>query len=114
MQIFHILNHFFYPIFPSMEGKSKDDDIYYLNYLPKEKVKEIALEIAQAGIHGIDPNKDGYKLAHVTGKKFSGSQFLAWYYVSWSMAMPDAVDMLGLPYGKEYELAQKMGESDVL
>ena len=82
--------------------------IGYLQSLPIEKVKEIALEIAQAGIHGIDPKKEGYKLAHVSNKRFNGNQFLSWYYVSWAMAMPDALGMLGLNFGKEYGMAKKM------
>lgn len=81
----------------------------YLKDLSKEKVKEIALEIAQAGIHGIDPNQDGYKLANVPGKKFSGNQLLAWCYVSWAMAIPEMLKELKLPFEKEYEVAIKFG-----
>ena len=47
MQIVHILNHFFYTIFPSMEGKSKDDlihalEVYYSYgpYKPKVTVND--------------------------------------------------------------------------
>jgi Tfp pilus assembly protein PilF len=80
----------------------------YLQDLSKEKLKEIALEIAQAGIHGIDPNQDGYKLASVPGKKFSGSQLLAWCYVSWSMAIPEMVASLQIPFDREYKVAKGM------
>jgi hypothetical protein len=46
-----------------------------LKDLSKEKVKEIALEIAQAGIHGIDPNQRWiYSSLILPGKKFGGSQ----------------------------------------
>ena len=84
--------------------------ISYLKGLSEEKVKDIAVEIAQAGIHGIDPNKDGYKLAQVSNKRFNGNQFLSWYYVSWAMGMPDAVGMLGLPFEKEYDMAKGMSK----
>jgi tetratricopeptide (TPR) repeat protein len=80
----------------------------YLKDLSKEKIKEVALEIAQAGIHGIDPNQDGYKVANLPGKKFSGSQLLAWCYVSWAMAIPEMVASLQLPYDREYEVAKGM------
>ena len=85
--------------------------ISYLKDLSKDKVKEIALEIAQAGIHGIDPDKDGYRLANVSGKKFGGSQLLAWCYVSWAMAMPGMVASLQLPYDMEYEMAKGMSKT---
>ncbi len=85
--------------------------IGYLQSLPIEKVKEIALEIAQTGAHGIDPNKDGYKLAHVPGKKFGGSQLLSWCYVSWAMGMPEMLASLQLPFDNEYEMAKKITKS---
>jgi len=91
-----------------MKGKSKDGAIYCLNYLPKGKVKEIALEIAQAGIHGTDSNKDGYKLAHVPGKVFSGYHIMAYYYVSWAITMPEVVGSLGLEFDREYKIAKGM------
>lgn len=79
-----------------------------LKALPPGKVKEIAKEIAMQGIHGYSIDGTLYRLAHVPGKKFTGYEILAWYYVSWSMAMPDAVGMLGLNYGKEYEIAKEL------
>lgn len=79
-----------------------------LNALPIEKVKEIATEIAMQGIHGYSVDGTVYRLANVPGKTFTGYEILAWYYVSWSMAMPDAVGMLGIDFGKEYEIAKGM------
>ena len=82
--------------------------INQLKSLPIEKVKEIATEIAMQGIHGYSIDGTVYRLASVSGKKFTGYEILSWYYVSWSMAMPDAVGMLGLDFVKEYEIATKM------
>jgi hypothetical protein len=57
---------------------------------------------------GIDPNKKDYIIASITGKRFSGNQVLAYYYTSWSLAMPEQVQHLGLDFTKEYEMAKKL------
>jgi len=49
-----------------------------------------------------------YSIGGIPGKQFSGYQILAWYYISWSIAMPDMVGQLGLNYEKEYEMAKQM------
>jgi hypothetical protein len=36
----------------------------------------------------------------------SGYQLLAWYYVSWALAIPTEVNNLGLDYSKEFEMAK--------
>jgi hypothetical protein len=33
---------------------------------------------------------------------------LAYYYVSWALAMPEQVQHLGLDFTKEYEIAKKL------
>ena len=77
----------------------------YFKDLPAEKVKAIALEIAMLGTDGISPARDDYKLDAFPGKIFSGYQILAWYYVSFKLALPEMVDQLGLNYEKEYKMA---------
>jgi hypothetical protein len=78
MQIIHKLNDFFFILF---------------RFLTKIKVA--------------NPNKKEYIISNIVGKRFSGNQVLAYYYVSWAMAMPDLVQHLGLDFKKEYEMAKK-------
>ena len=77
-----------------------------------EKTKAIALEIAMLGTDGIRPGRDDYKLNAFPNKIFSGYQMLAWYYVSFKLALPDIVDQLGLNYEKEYEMADKLNTAN--
>jgi hypothetical protein len=82
---------------------------YALKNLPPAKVKEIALEIAMVGTQGINPaTGNNYKLSNIPNKDFSGYHLLAYYYVSWMLAIPEMVDKLNLPYTKEYEMAQTL------
>jgi hypothetical protein len=77
--------------------------------LSPSKVKEIALEIAMLGTHGINPAAgNNYKLSAFPNKDFSGYHLLAYYYVSWSQAIPEMVAQLNLPYAKEYEMAKTL------
>jgi hypothetical protein len=71
-------------------------------------IKQAAFELAMLGTQGIDPNKKDYIISSINNKRFSGNQVLAFYYVSWAMAMPEQVQHLGLDFGKEYELAKKI------
>lgn len=73
-----------------------------------EHVKKIAFEIAMLGTEGIRPEKDGYKVRSIPNKTFKGLQMLAYYYVSWSVAMPEMVSQLEMPYEKEYQLARTL------
>jgi hypothetical protein len=57
---------------------------------------------------GIDPNKKEYIIASITGKRFSGNQVLAYYYVSWALTMPEQVQHLGLDFKKEFEMANEI------
>jgi len=80
--------------------------INYFSKLQITKIKEIAFEIATIGTDGIDPNKKNYSIPSIKDSSFSGYKTLAYYYVSWSLAIPEMVKSLQLPFEKEYELAQ--------
>ena len=84
------------------------DALQHFKNLPLPKVKEVALEIAMLGTQGIAPDKQGFKLHHAPGKTFSGQHLLAWYYVSWKLAIPEMVEDLQLPYAKEYGMAVQL------
>lgn len=74
-----------------------------------EKIRNIAMEIAMRGIQGISPSKEsGYSIPSLPGKDFSGYKFLAYYYVSWAIAIPEKVNTLGLPFKDNYDEAYKM------
>jgi len=84
------------------------DAMQYFEDMPKDNVKKIAFEIAQVGINGIDPKKEGYKIPSIPGSSFSGYKTLAYYYVSWALAIPEMLSKLQMPFDKEYELAKQM------
>ena len=75
---------------------------------PKFDVQRIAMEIAVVGINGISPEKKGYKIDSIPGRTFDGFEFLAWYYVSWAIAIPEKLDNLGLPFKNAYEAARQL------
>ena len=53
----------------------------------------------------ISPDKqDGYKIPSID-RDFCGYDMLAYYYVSWALAMPDKVNQLGLPFDTAYQNA---------
>lgn len=78
----------------------------FFKNLPLLKIKEIAFEIAQQGRFGYKPDGE-YRLHSIPNKVFGGYQILSYYYVSWALSIPEMLSELGLPYDKEYELAQK-------
>ena len=83
-----------------------------LRTLPVENVKRIAAEIALLGMKGISPDKkSGYSVPSLDGRDMSGCQMLAYYYVSWKFAFPDAVHKIGLPFENEYAEALAMAEA---
>lgn len=82
----------------------------YYRDMPLEEVKKTAFEIAMQGTQGYSPEGKSYRISAMPNKKFSGYHILAYYYVSWSIAMPHAVSELGLDYAAEYDLAQKIGK----
>ena len=63
------------------------------------------------GTQGIHPDQQGYKLTNVPGKAFSGYHLLAYYYVSFKLAIPEMLDDLQLPYDREYETALQFREA---
>ncbi|WP_426094061.1 tetratricopeptide repeat protein [Flavobacterium sp. DSR2-3-3] len=74
----------------------------------KDEIKKIAFEIAMQGTQGYDPNIKNYKLSSIPNQTFSGYQILAYYYVSWSIAIPEMLGQLQLPFDEEYKLALTM------
>jgi len=78
--------------------------------LDREKVREIAYEIAQKGRGGIDTTSTelDQTLETVPGKKFTGLQLTAWMYAAWTIVEP-SLDS-GLDYEAEYEAAMKLVE----
>jgi Tfp pilus assembly protein PilF len=77
----------------------------------KDEIKKIAFEIAMQGTQGYDPNIKNYKLSSIPNKTFSGYQILAYYYVSWSIAIPEMLGELQLPFDEEYKVASTMFKS---
>jgi tetratricopeptide (TPR) repeat protein len=84
------------------------DALQYFENMPKDKIKKAAFEIASVGTQGIIPDKKGYKLSSVPGKDFTGYHLLAYYYVTWSLSIPEMVSQLQLPYDNEYKMAISM------
>jgi tetratricopeptide (TPR) repeat protein len=85
------------------------DAIRRLREMDANKVRIIAAEIAMLGTRGISPDKkSGYSVPALDGEDMSGPRMLAYYYVSWKIGFPEKVDVLGLPFEKEYETALAM------
>jgi hypothetical protein len=84
------------------------DAMRYFALKKNEEIKKIAFEIAVQGVHGYSPAKDNYRISSLPGKVFSGFHILAYYYVSWSIAIPEMVDQLKLPYENEYKMATEI------
>ena len=85
------------------------DAIRRLDGLDVERVRIIAAQIAMLGTRGISPDKkSGYSVPALGNEDMSGPRMLAYYYVSWKIGFPEKVDVLGLPFAKEYEVALSM------
>ncbi len=84
------------------------DALQKLEKLPIDMVKQIAFEIANIGNTGIDPGKEGYHIPSIAGSSFSGYKTLAYYYVSWALALPEMLISLQLPFDDEYRFAQQL------
>jgi Tfp pilus assembly protein PilF len=84
------------------------DALQFFEGISKEEIKKMALEIAMQGTQGYRPDKDDYKISSIKGKTFSGYHILAYYYVSWALAIPEMLSQLQLPYDDEYKLALTM------
>ena len=80
----------------------------YFEGMHHDEIQKIAFEIAMQGTQGYRPDKNDYRINLIKGKIFSGYQILAYYYVSWMLAIPDMVAQLQLPYDVEYKLALSM------
>jgi len=85
---------------------------HYVYGKPKEEINKMAYEIAMQGAQGYRPDKEDYSINSVKGKTFSGYHILAYYYVSWALALPEMVSQLNLPYEAEYEMALTMHKSN--
>jgi tetratricopeptide (TPR) repeat protein len=81
------------------------DALQFFDAIPKDEIKKIAFEIATQGTQGYRPDKDNYRIHSIKDKTFSGYHILAYYYVSWSLAIPEMVSQLNLPYEAEYKMA---------
>lgn len=79
-----------------------------LKAMPEDNVHRIALEIAMVGMTGINPKNKGYKINALPGREFGGYEFLAYYYVSWAIAIPEKVNDLALPFRQAYLAALDM------
>jgi hypothetical protein len=88
------------------------DALQFFEGKTKEEIKKIAFEIAMQGTQGYRPDKDNYRINSIKNKTFSGYHILAYYYVSWSLAIPEMVSELNLPYEAEYKMALTMHKSN--
>jgi tetratricopeptide (TPR) repeat protein len=86
------------------------DALQHFKDQPTAKIRETAFEIALLGTQGIEPGKQGYKLNNVPGKSFSGNHLLAYYYVSWKLAIPEMLEQLQLPFDREYAMAEQFND----
>ncbi len=84
------------------------DALQFFEGKPQEEIKKIAFEIAMQGTQGYRTDKDNYRISSIKGKTFSGYHILAYYYVSWSLAIPEMLSQLQLPYDEEYKMALTM------
>lgn len=82
----------------------------YFKNMSLDKIKEIAFEVAMLGSSGINPEKKGYKLNKIPNTSFSGYKLLAYYYISWAIAMPEMLKELQMPFEKEFELAKQLAD----
>ena len=89
------------------------DALKYFKDKTSEDIKNTAFEIAMLGTLGIDPNKKDYIISSIPKKRFSGNQILAYYYTSWSLAMPHAVAELGLDFKKEFAIANNLLKGEI-
>jgi tetratricopeptide (TPR) repeat protein len=81
------------------------DALQFFEGKPIGEIKKIAVEIAMQGTQGYRPDQDNYRINSIKGKIFSGYHILAYYYVSWALAIPEMLKQLQLPYDEEYKMA---------
>jgi hypothetical protein len=85
--------------------------LLYFQDMPVDTIKKLAFEIAMQGTQGFDPNQKNYIIGSIPNKRFSGYQILAYYYVSWMLAIPEMVSQLQLPFEEEYKVALTLFKS---
>lgn len=79
-----------------------------------EDVAAVARECAITGMNGVKTDgSTSYKLSAFPEKRFSGYEFLAWFYVSWAEAFPDMLQETGLPFHHAYEMARNIFDKEV-
>lgn len=88
------------------------DALKYFEGKSNESIKKIAFEIAMQGTQGYSLDKKDYRLNSIPNKVFSGYHILAYYYVSWALAIPEMLSQLQMPYEKEYVLALSINQSE--
>lgn len=86
------------------------DAMQYFKDKKTEEIKKIAFEIAMQGTQGYSPEVKNYKLNSIPNKIFTGYHILAYYYVSWAIALPDMLAEIQLPFDNEYQLAKQMNK----
>lgn len=84
------------------------DALKFFEEMTTEEIKKIGFEIALQGTQGYNPDESNYRISSIKGKTFSGYHILAYYYVSWALAIPEMLSQLQLPYENEYKLALTM------
>ena len=85
----------------------------YFEAWTTEEIKRTAMEIALLGTKGFSPEKkSGYSVPSIPGKDFGGYQMLAYYYVSWELAIPEMRPKLGLNmFDNAYKIAKQLYEA---
>ncbi|MCH8556070.1 MAG: tetratricopeptide repeat protein [Schleiferiaceae bacterium] len=73
-----------------------------------DEIKKIAFEIAMLGGEDIRTDISGFKVAAMPNLTFSGLKLLAFYYVSWAIAIPEMLVLFEMPYDKEFEVAKNL------
>ena len=86
-------------------------EVYQEIHLSKYAFKKIAIDIAMQGVHGYHPEKSNYRINGIKDKTFSGYHILAYYYVSWALAIPEMLAEIKLPFDEEYKTAQQFFKS---
>jgi hypothetical protein len=83
--------------------------LQYFENKSNDEIKGIAFEIAMLGCGGISPQqKNGYKVNSIPEKDFGGYELLAFYYVSWAIAIPEQLNALNLPFKEAYKMAKEL------
>ena len=86
------------------------DAMQYFKTIPEKDIEQIAFQIAMIGTAGISPDNTDYKVNLIPEKTFTGYHLLAYYYVSFALALPKLLPELQLPFDKEYQMALTMNK----